>query len=161
MARQLCISAAPPKEGLLESRLRLKSPLDIRETWKPNAMPVLEHDTPEELLANEESAFSKMVQSTGPANAKYLHSLVFGGEENSLSIEHAMQLDGRKREQASSQWAAAAQFAVSISPTSSQIDLQRFDIGDMSNILPKTEDPVITLQDVLDGKHDKVIDNIL
>lgn len=33
---------------------------------------VLEFDSPEDLLSNEESAFSKMVQSTGPANAQYL-----------------------------------------------------------------------------------------
>ncbi|OMO75048.1 hypothetical protein CCACVL1_16348, partial [Corchorus capsularis] len=39
---------------------------------------VVEQNTPQELLANEESTFSKMVQSTGPANAEYLRSLVFG-----------------------------------------------------------------------------------
>ncbi|KAE8680581.1 hypothetical protein F3Y22_tig00111378pilonHSYRG00059 [Hibiscus syriacus] len=84
-----------------------------------------EHNTPEELLANEESAFSRMVQSTGPANAEYLRSSVFGGEENRLSGEHATRLDGRMRWQASSRWAAAAQFAIAVSLTSSLNDLQR------------------------------------
>ncbi|KAK9267317.1 hypothetical protein L1049_009740 [Liquidambar formosana] len=42
---------------------------------------VLEYNAPEELLLNEGSAFSKMVQSTGAANAQYLRSLVLGGEE--------------------------------------------------------------------------------
>ncbi|EOX96959.1 ABC transporter C family member 2, putative [Theobroma cacao] len=43
-------------------------------------MLVLEHNTLQELLTNEESTFSKLVQSTGPANAEYLRSIVFGGE---------------------------------------------------------------------------------
>jgi len=42
-------------------------------------MQVLEFDTPEDLLSNEESAFSKMVQSTGAANAQYLKVLSIGG----------------------------------------------------------------------------------
>lgn len=41
-------------------------------------MQVLEFDTPEDLLSNDESAFSKMVQSTGAANAQYLKVLLFG-----------------------------------------------------------------------------------
>jgi len=50
---------------------------------------VLEHSTPEELLSNEGSAFSRMVQSTGPANAQYLHSLVFESKENKLMFIHS------------------------------------------------------------------------
>ncbi|CAI0410668.1 unnamed protein product [Linum tenue] len=38
---------------------------------------VKEHASPQELLSNEESAFYKMVQSTGSANAQYLLNLVF------------------------------------------------------------------------------------
>ncbi|KAK6925545.1 hypothetical protein RJ641_007264 [Dillenia turbinata] len=45
---------------------------------------VQEYDTPERLLLNEESAFSKMVQSIGAANAQYLRNLVLGGGENIL-----------------------------------------------------------------------------
>ncbi|KAJ0083036.1 hypothetical protein Patl1_11222 [Pistacia atlantica] len=87
---------------------------------------VLEYDSPEQLLLNEESAFSKMVQSTGAANAQYLRSLVLEGEgENRLGREENKRLDGQRRWQASSRWAAAAQFALAVSLTSSQNDLQR------------------------------------
>ncbi|KAB2051303.1 hypothetical protein ES319_A12G046600v1 [Gossypium barbadense] len=140
---------------------RLNTIIDCDQILVLDAGQVLEHSTPEELLANEESAFSKMVQSTGPANAEYLRGLIFGGEENRLSREHATRLDGRKKWQASSRWAAAAQFALAVSLTSSQNDLKRFDIGDTSNIVKKTEDAVITLQSVLEGKHDEVIDDML
>ncbi|KAK9267310.1 hypothetical protein L1049_009733 [Liquidambar formosana] len=49
---------------------------------------VLEYNAPEELLLNEGSAFSKMVQSTGAANAQYLRSLVLGGEEQNKSFSN-------------------------------------------------------------------------
>nr|KJB47930.1 hypothetical protein B456_008G047400 [Gossypium raimondii] len=140
---------------------RLNTIIDCDQILVLDAGQVLEHSTPEELLANEESAFSKMVQSTGPANAEYLRGLIFGGEDNRFSGDDATRLDGRKRWQASSRWAAAAQFALAVSLTSSQNDLKRFDIGDTSNIVKKTEDAVITLQSVLEGKHDEVIDDIL
>ncbi|OMO92329.1 hypothetical protein COLO4_17673 [Corchorus olitorius] len=140
---------------------RLNTIIDCDRILLLDAGQVLEHNTPEELLANEESTFSKMVQSTGPANAEYLRSLVFGGEKNRSSKEHAAWLDGQIRWQASSHWAAAAQFALAVSLTASQNDLQKFDIGDASNILKKTEDAVITLQGVLEGKHDEIIDNML
>ncbi|XWS55357.1 hypothetical protein CRYUN_Cryun10bG0167700 [Craigia yunnanensis] len=140
---------------------RLNTIIDCDRILVLDAGQVLEHNTPEELLANEESTFSKMVQSTGPANAEYLRSLVFGGEENRFSKEHATRLDGRMRWQASSRWAAAAQFALAVSLTSSQNELQRFDTGDASTILKKTEDAVITLQGVLKGKHDEAIDDML
>lgn len=140
---------------------RLNTIIDCDRILVLDAGQVAEHNTPEELLGNEDSTFSKMVQSTGPANTEYLRSLVFGGEENRFSKENAMRLDGRMRWQASSRWAAAAQFALAVSLTSSQNELQRFDIGDASNILKKTEDAVMTLQGVLEGKHDEVIDDML
>lgn len=40
-------------------------------------MQVLEFDTPEDLLLKEESAFSRMVRSTGAANAQYLRVCTF------------------------------------------------------------------------------------
>lgn len=58
---------------------RLNTIIDCDRILVLDAGEVLEHDTPEELLSREESAFAKMVQSTGPANAEYLRSLVFGG----------------------------------------------------------------------------------
>lgn len=125
-------------------------------------MQVLEYDTPEELLSREDSAFSKMVQSTGAANAQYLRSLVHEREdENWLGREESRRLDGQRKWLASSRWTAAAQFALAVSLGSSQNDLQRLKIEDEENILKKTKDAVITLQGVLGGKHDKVIEESL
>jgi len=123
---------------------------------------VVEYDTPEKLLLNEDSAFSKMVQSTGAANAQYLRSLVLGEEGgNKSNGEDNGRLDGRRKWLASSRWAAAAQFALAVSLTSSQNDLQKLEIDDENNILKKTKDAVLTLQSVLEGKHDKDIEDTL
>ncbi|EEF35769.1 ABC transporter C family member 12 [Ricinus communis] len=140
---------------------RLNTIIDCDRILVLDAGRVLEHATPEELLSNERSAFSKMVQSTGPANAQYLRSLVFEGKEDKFSREATKRLDGRRRWIASSRWAAAAQFALAVSLASSQNDLQKLDTGDENNILNKTKDAVITLKDVLEGKHDEVIDETL
>lgn len=103
-----------------------------------------------------------MVQSTGAANAQYLRSLVPGGEgEGRSSTEENKQLDGQRRWLASSRWAAATQFALAVNLTSSHNDLQRLEIEDENCILKKTKDAVITLQGVLEGKHDKEIDDSL
>lgn len=102
-----------------------------------------------------------MIQSRGPTNAQYLRSLVFGGKENQSSQEETKQLDGQRRRLPLSRWAAAAQFALAVSLTSSQDDLQRLYIEDNNNILKKTKDAVIALQGVLEGKHDQVIDETL
>jgi ATP-binding cassette subfamily C (CFTR/MRP) protein 1 len=118
---------------------------------------VLEYDTPEELLSNEGSAFSRMVQSTGPTNAQYLCSLALGGKENKSSREDTKQ----RRWLASSRWAAATQFALVVSLTSSEDDLQIPHMEDENNILKKTKDAVITLQGVLEGRHDRIIDETL
>ncbi|KAL8138386.1 LOW QUALITY PROTEIN: hypothetical protein V2J09_004387 [Rumex salicifolius] len=117
---------------------------------------VVEYDTPERLLSNEESAFSKMVQSTGSANAQYLHNLALESRENKIN-------EGQRRWLASARWAAAAQFALAATLTSSQNDLQHLQIDDDddNNILKKTKDAVITLQDVLQGKHNKDIEDSL
>lgn len=96
-----------------------------------------------------------MVQSTGPANAQYLRSLVFEGKEKSLNNV------GLRRGIPSSRWAAAAQFALAISLSASQNDLQKLDIGDENNILWRTKDAVMTLQGLLEGKHDEVIEETL
>lgn len=123
---------------------------------------VLEYDTPEALLSKEDSAFSKMVQSTGAANAQYLRSLVHEREhENRLAREANKELDGRRKWMASSRWNVVAQHAIGISLSSSQNDLQRLEIEDDENILKKTNDAVITLQEVLEGKFDNEIDKSL
>lgn len=120
---------------------------------------VLEYDTPEELLSNEGSAFSKMVQSTGAANAEYLRSLALGGDKSAR--EENKRLDGQRKWLASSRWAAAAQFALAVSLTSSQNDLHRLEVEEENSILKKTKDAVITLQGVLERKHDKEIEESL
>uniref|UniRef100_A0A7N2LRG5 ABC-type xenobiotic transporter n=1 Tax=Quercus lobata TaxID=97700 RepID=A0A7N2LRG5_QUELO len=141
---------------------RLNTIIDCDRIILLDAGQVLEYDTPEELLSNEGSAFSKMVQSTGAANAQYLRSLVLGGEgENKMGKGEKKAVDGQRRWLASSRWAAAAQFALAVSLTSSQNDLQRLEIEDENSILKKTKDAVITLQGVLEGKHDKVIEESL
>lgn len=121
---------------------------------------VVEYASPEELLQNDESAFSKMVQSTGAANAQYLRSLAVGEGDNKLETEETRRLDGQRRWLASSRWAAAAQFALAVSLTSHN-DLIQLELEGDDSILRKTKDAVITLQGVLEGKHDKVIEETL
>ncbi|KAM1213164.1 hypothetical protein PS2_004614 [Malus domestica] len=142
---------------------RLNTIIDCDRILVLDAGQVLEHDSPDKLLSNEESAFSKMVKSTGPANAEYLRGLVFGGKQHKLVRDRTKQLAGQSRRGwlASSRWAAAAQLALAVSLTSSQNDLRGMDIEDKNNIIMKTNDAVITLQGVLEGKHDKEIDDTL
>ncbi|KAL2524409.1 ABC transporter C family member 2 [Abeliophyllum distichum] len=139
---------------------RLNTIIDCDRIILLDAGQVVEYDTPEMLLQNVDSAFSKMVQSTGAANAEYLRSLVLRGEDEK-KLERGKQLDGQRNWLASSRWAAAAQFALAVSLTSSQNDLLQLEIEDGDNILSKTKDAVITLQGVLEGKHDKLIEENL
>ncbi|KAK1568814.1 hypothetical protein Q3G72_029144 [Acer saccharum] len=141
---------------------RLNTIIDCDRILVLDAGQVVEHDTPETLLLNEEGAFSRMVQSTGPANAQYLRSLVFEGRDNNkVGRAETKTEDGQSRAETSSRWAAAAQFALALSLTSSQNDLQRLEVEDKNSIVGKTKDAVITLQGVLAGKHDQVIDDEL
>ncbi|TMW93430.1 hypothetical protein EJD97_011715 [Solanum chilense] len=139
---------------------RLNTIIDCDRILLLDSGQVLEYDTPEVLLEKEESAFSRMVQSTGAANAEYLRSLVIGGGEGN-SVAKDKQLDGKRRWLASSRWSAAAQYAISFTLSSSQNDLVNSEIVDEDNILKKTKSAVITLQGVLEGKHDKEIEETL
>ncbi|CAL5025388.1 unnamed protein product [Urochloa decumbens] len=140
---------------------RLNTVIDCDRLLILSAGQVLEFDSPENLLSNEESAFSKMVQSTGPSNAEYLKSLVFGsGEERSRREEIKLQNIQRKWV-ASNRWAEAAQFALARSLTSSHSDLLALEAAEGNNILRRTKDAVITLQSVLEGKHNTEIDETL
>lgn len=141
---------------------RLNTIIDCDRILLLDSGRLLEYDTPEELLSNERSAFSKMVQSTGATNAQYLRSLVLGGDENDkVGRQESGRIDGKRRWLASSRWAAAAQYALAVSLTSSHNDLQRLEVEDENSILRKTKDAVITLQGVLEGKHNKDIEESL
>ncbi|KAF3450335.1 hypothetical protein FNV43_RR06415 [Rhamnella rubrinervis] len=142
---------------------RLNTIIDCDRILLIDGGQILEYGSPVKLLSNEGSAFSKMVQSTGAANAQYLRSLVLGGGgENQLEREeNNNQIDGQRRWLASSRWTAAAQFALGVSLSSSQNNLQQLEIEDENNILKRTRDAVITLRGVLEGKHDQVIEDTL
>ncbi|KAL4286983.1 hypothetical protein AHAS_Ahas19G0140700 [Arachis hypogaea] len=134
---------------------RLNTIIDCDRILLLDGDKVLEYDTPEELLSNEGSSFSKMVQSTGAANAQYLRSLAFRSKSDREESKHN---DGQKKWLASSRWAAAAQFALAVSLTSSQNDLKRLEVEEENSILKKTRDAVINLQGVLERKHDRLIE---
>ncbi|KAL8091136.1 hypothetical protein AgCh_040297 [Apium graveolens] len=142
---------------------RLNTIIDCNQILLLDAGQVLECDTPKALLLNEQSSFSKMVESTEPANAQYLRSLVQSLKgENILGADETKQLDGQRKWLTSSRWAAAVQFAVAVNLYSSQNDLMQLELLENDdNILKKTKDAVITLQAVLEGKHDKVIEETL
>ncbi|WOK94771.1 ABC transporter C family member 2 [Canna indica] len=140
---------------------RLNTIIDCDRLLLLSAGKVLEFDSPENLLSNEDTAFSKMVQSTGATNAQYLRSLVFGEGESRSSREEVKRQEGQRRWLASSRWVAAAQFALAVSLTSSQTDLQGLVVDDENSILRRTKDAVVTLQSVLEGKHDSEIDEKL
>lgn len=125
------------------------------------AFQVLEYDSPEKLLLNNESAFSRMVMSTGPANAEYLCSLVLGDKHDKIDSEEALQLVGQRRRIALSRWSVAAQHALALSLAASRNELQRSNVDENNNILMKTKVAVITLQGVLEGKHDRNINETL
>ncbi|KAI7751096.1 hypothetical protein M8C21_020501 [Ambrosia artemisiifolia] len=137
---------------------RLNTIIDCDRILLLDAGQVVEYDSPVKLLQDEHTAFSKMVHSTGAANAQYLRDLAFSAEGD--KAEKAA-LDGQKRWLASTRWTAAVQFALSSSLTSSQNDLVQMENEDDNNILRKTKDAVVTLQGVLQGEHDNDIDESL
>ncbi|CAL5201249.1 unnamed protein product [Lathyrus oleraceus] len=139
---------------------RLNTIIDCNQILLLDAGKVLEYSSPEELLQNEETAFYRMVQSTGPANAEYLCSLVFGKTQNN-SNEQNKDLENRMRQLASTNWAAATQFAISSTLSSLHQHLQSPNTKDDTDIVNRTKDAVVTLQEVLEGKHDETIEDTL
>ncbi|CAM8900430.1 unnamed protein product [Rhodiola kirilowii] len=139
---------------------RLNTVIDCDRILVLDAGQVQEFDTPENLLV-EGTAFFRMVQSTGPANCQYLCNLVLENRTKKLGREEAVQVSIKKRQLASSHWSAAAQHALAISLSSSQNNLQMLHSQDENNILHKTKDAVITLNEVLEGKHEEAINSEL
>ncbi|XP_028090867.1 ABC transporter C family member 12-like isoform X4 [Camellia sinensis] len=141
---------------------RLNTIIDSDQILVLDAGQVMEYDAPEKLLLNEASGFSKMVQSTGAANAQYLRSLVLGGGEGENKSEGEEIFNGQQRRLvASSHWAAALQFALNVNMASSLLQPSLEMIEDENNIVKKTKDAVVTLHEVLHGKHDEVIEKAL
>jgi ABC-type multidrug transport system fused ATPase/permease subunit len=141
---------------------RLNTIIDCDKVLVLDSGKVQEFSSPENLLSNGESSFSKMVQSTGTANAEYLRSITLENKRTrEANGDDSQPLEGQRKWQASSRWAAAAQFALAVSLTSSHNDLQSLEIEDDNSILKKTKDAVVTLRSVLEGKHDKEIEDSL
>lgn len=101
-----------------------------------------------------------MVQSTGPENAQYLCSLVFGKTENN-SNEYNKELEHHVRQLASSHWTSSTQFAIASTLSSLHQHLQEPSSEENKDILHKTTAAVTTLQEVLVGKHDEDIEETL
>ncbi|VAH51973.1 unnamed protein product [Triticum turgidum subsp. durum] len=140
---------------------RLNTVIDCDRLLILSSGKISEFDTPENLLSNEDGAFSKMVQSTGPSNAEYLKSLVLGNGEERLRKEESKMQDIQRKWAASNRWAVAAQFALAASLASSHSDLLSLEVAEGNNILRKTKDAVLTLQGVLEGKHNTEIEESL
>ncbi|RHN65540.1 putative xenobiotic-transporting ATPase [Medicago truncatula] len=116
---------------------RLNTVVDCNRILLLDAGKVLEYNSPKELLQNEETAFYKMVQSTGPANAEYLCSLVFGRKENN-SNEYNKESENGMRQLASTDWTAATQFAIASTLSSLHQHLQSPNTKDDKDILNRT-----------------------
>jgi ABC-type multidrug transport system ATPase subunit len=140
---------------------RLNTVIDCDRLLILSSGQIQEFDTPEHLLSNDEGAFSKMVQSTGPSNAEYLKSLVLGDGEERMRREESKLQDIQRKWVASNRWAVAAQFALAASLASSHSDLLSLEAAEGNNILRKTKEAVITLQSVLEGKHNTEIEESL
>ncbi|XP_074357974.1 ABC transporter C family member 2-like isoform X2 [Apium graveolens] len=140
---------------------RLNTIIDSDKILVLDAGQVEEYDAPEKLLLNESGAFSKMIQSTGIANAEYLYSLVLGGDGVKNSKRKQTGYLDRQRTLAFSHWASAAQFAVLNNICSLQNNLQPLQSEYDSNILKKAKDSVETLKVILEGTHNKLIDEAL
>jgi ATP-binding cassette, subfamily C (CFTR/MRP), member 1 len=78
-----------------------------------------------------------------------------------LRREESKLQDVQRRWVASNRWAEAAQFALARSLTSSHNDLLAMEASEGDNIMRRTKDAVITLQNVLEGKHNTEIDESL
>ncbi|XP_071921349.1 ABC transporter C family member 12-like isoform X1 [Coffea arabica] len=140
---------------------RLNTIIDSDGILVLDAGQVVEYDAPEKLLLNEGSAFSKMVQSTGAANAEYLRSLVLRDEQENKLKRESRHIIGQGNWLVSSHWTAAAKHAVAINLVSALKDLRVAEFDESNNIVHETRDAIVTLQGVLEGKHDEQIEETL
>ena len=92
---------------------------------------------------------------------KIEQSLVLGNGEERLRKEESKMQDIQRKWAASNRWAVAAQFALAASLASSHSDLLSLEVAEGNNILRKTKDAVLTLQGVLEGKHNTEIEESL
>ena len=97
---------------------------------------------------------------TWDGNAEYLRGLV-ARKDSENGPKGMQQVDGETRWLVSSQWNAAVQYALAASLTSSVRDLQVLNFEETNNVISKTKDAVVLLQDVLLGKHDCDIEETL
>ncbi|KAG6543930.1 hypothetical protein Mapa_014771 [Marchantia paleacea] len=140
---------------------RLNTIIDSDRILVLDAGKVVEMDTPATLLLNENSAFAGMVRSTGAANAKYLQRIVMGELDMKAEMEEYAMEEQRNME-ASARWASAARWALALSLTGSHEELDAIVKSDRAeSMLTKARDAAHTLQEVLLGHHDDVIDEEL
>ncbi|CAI5486529.1 unnamed protein product [Closterium sp. Naga37s-1] len=137
----------------------------------------LEYDTPANMVLNEASVFAAMVCSTGPQTAKYLRSVALGevALADELAGRAAAQEKQMAREAAKWRWATAAQWALALTLTSSQRDLQAMcnnsegEEGESDaqqpifqrGVLEETRDAAQVLQAVLSGQCSEEISSAL
>jgi ABC-type multidrug transport system ATPase subunit len=141
---------------------RINTIIDSDRIMVMDAGRLVEIDTPQGLLAKDDSMFSGMVRSTGAANARYLQSIVMGEVDMKADLQQKADQE-RRRGAASTRWANAAQWALAMSLTSSQQDLTQIceDEAGEATILERTRDASQTLYQVLSGQHDSSISESL
>lgn len=136
---------------------RLNTIIDCDRVLVLDAGQAVEMDSPKQLLLNDNSAFSKMVRSTGSANAQYLKSIVMGEVDLKAEIDRVAE-EKKRRWAVSARWTAAAQWALAVSLSSSLQDLEEIvGMEDGDTILESSRNAVKTLQEVLQGQHDDTI----
>ncbi|CAI5459587.1 unnamed protein product [Closterium sp. Yama58-4] len=140
---------------------RLNTIMDSDRILVMDAGMALEYDTPANLVLNEASVFAAMVRSTGPQTAKYLRSVALGevALADELAGRAAAQEKQMAHEAAKWRWATAAQWALALTLTSSQRDLQ---VGATERgVLEETRDAAQVLQAVLSGQRSEEISSAL
>lgn len=116
-----------------------------------------------EMLGGSHCFFSNWTRESGQLKvncvsvAFHIQSLVLGEGGNKSRKGELKERDGHRNCLASLRWAAASQHALAISLASSYADLQKMEIEDENNVIARTKDAVLTLQCVLEGKHNEVI----